>query len=144
MINKSKLFLFQTAVKEFGVMEIPGEKNNPRILQYASDVRMNWVQNDELSWCSIFINWCAMWSGCKMSNAPDARSWLKVGAKVETPEIGDIVIFWRESVDSWKGHVGIYVNRIDDFIYVLGGNQGNMVCIKSYPAERVLGYRDIT
>jgi hypothetical protein len=31
-----------------------------------------------------------------------------VGTKVAYPEPGDIVVFWRESPQSWKGHVGIF------------------------------------
>jgi hypothetical protein len=54
---------------------------------------------------------------------------------------GDIVVFWRESIKSWKGHVGFYIREKDGWIYTLGGNQANQVKISAYPKSRVLSYR---
>jgi hypothetical protein len=59
---------------------------------------------------------------------------------VQKPQLGDIVVFWREKKDSWKGHVGFYINETNTHINVLGGNQNNMVCIKPYPKSRLLQY----
>ena len=54
-----------------------------------------------------------------------------------------IAIFWRESPESWKGHVGIYINEDDGNIFLLGGNQGpnRSVMIQRYSMDRLLGYR---
>ena len=141
MINKAKSYLLKTALREYGVTEIPGIENNPRILQYFEDIGQKWVQDDETAWCSAFLNWCCMWSALPYSGKLDARSWLNVGEKTTKPEQGDIAIFWRESRASWKGHVGIFINTMDDKINVLGGNQNNGVCIAPYPKHRLLEYR---
>ena len=97
------------------------------------------------NWCSIFIDFIAKESGLQRpEKAAAARNWLKVGLAVQKPKIGDVVVFWRESPDSWKGHVGIFISRdSDNKMYLLGGNQGpnRSVVAQKYPFDRVLGYR---
>ena len=60
---------------------------------------------------------------------------------LEKPRPGCIVVFWRESLDSWKGHVGFYVGDDVDRVLILGGNQNNSVNISSYSKDKILGYR---
>jgi uncharacterized protein (TIGR02594 family) len=133
------------AFKEYGVKEITGELDNPRIVQYFDDIGFDGAKmKDETAWCSCFTNWVAQQSSLESSGALNARSWLNVGTEVETPEFGDIVIFWRGSPTSWKGHVAFYINHDENNIYVLGGNQGNQVCIRPYPIDRLLQYRRLT
>jgi peptidoglycan hydrolase-like protein with peptidoglycan-binding domain len=69
-----------------------------------------------------------------------------VGTKVTNPEPGDVVVYWRESINSWKGHVGIFMGFSKDgsLVYTLGGNQGNAVSISAYKADEVLGFRRLT
>jgi uncharacterized protein (TIGR02594 family) len=73
----------------------------------------------------------------------NARSWLTVGGETSEPEVGDIVVLWRESPTSWKGHVGFYVRETEHLIFVLGGNQHNQVGINGYGKHRLLGYRKL-
>ena len=131
---------FLEASKYYGLKEIPGEQNNPIILGWFQDLGFNWVQDDETAWCSCFVNWIAWRLGMERSSRLNARSWLDVGEKILTPELGDLVVFWREDPSSWKGHVGIFNGQDKDFIYSLGGNQGNMVQTSPYPQERLLAY----
>jgi len=134
--------LLDIALSQYGIEELPGHHNNsPEIMAYFDVIEQTWVQDDETSWCSAFINWCAKEAGLEMSDKLTARSWLHVGQRVEVPERGDVVILWREKPDSWKGHVGIYITNDTNYIYLLGGNQANKVCIRRYYFERVLGYR---
>ncbi len=137
--------ILDIALNEQGVSEVRGEDHNPRILQYAKDIRQSWVQDDETAWCSIFINWCALKAGCKRSGKLNARSWLEVGRSINIGDQkpGDVVIFWRESENSWKGHVALYVGKDDHYYYVLGGNQGNMVKVAAYAKSRLLGFRRV-
>ena len=97
------------------------------------------------NWCAIFIDFLAIQAKLQRPEKPAAaRNWLKVGRKVDVPRIGDLVIFWRDSPSSWKGHVGIFVGFDIEFnLFVLGGNQGpdRSVGIQKYPRDRVLGYR---
>jgi uncharacterized protein (TIGR02594 family) len=70
------------------------------------------------------------------------RSWLNYGKPLSKPVLGCIVVFWRGSKTGWSGHVGLVVG-LDKAgnLMVLGGNQGDMVSIKPFGKERVLGYR---
>lgn len=136
--------LLNIALQEYGVTEIPGDENNPRIIQYAKDIGYGGsVLSENTAWCSIFLNWCAMKAGLQRSGKLNARSWLAVGQDIFDPQVGDVVIYWRDKVDSWKGHVGIFISYSEDkkYIYTLGGNQKNSVCIRPYWASRVLGFR---
>ena len=132
--------LLNIALSQYGIKEVPGEENNPEIMKYFREIGHDWVQGDETAWCSAFVNWCAKRRGFEYSGKLNARSWLKVGAKVNTIGSADIVVFWRESKDSWKGHVAIPIREDDGYIWCLGGNQSNMVRISAYPKGRLLGY----
>ncbi len=135
--------LLEVAINEFGIKEIKGLEHNARIVQYAQDSNFPWITDDETPWCSTFMNWVALQAGLNNSNSAAARSWLTVGFETNSPEPGDVVVFWRESIHSAFGHVGIYMGYSKDHsrIYVLGGNQGDAVSISAYPAERLLGFR---
>jgi len=134
--------ILEKALSQYGVKEILGKKNNPQIIQYFKETNLNFKHfSDETAWCSAFINWVAKTSGYEFSGKLTARSWLKVGESIEKPIPGDIVVLWRESPSSWKGHVGIYIRETRRYVYVLGGNQKKMVCIKAYPKSRVLDYK---
>ena len=96
---------------------------------------------DETAWCSAFANYVAKTSGHEYTGKLNARSWLDAGEEIENPEKGDIVVLWRESPSSWKGHVGFFVKQTRNYVYVLGGNQGNAVSIRAYDIKRLLGFR---
>lgn len=130
------------ALSQAGIKEIVGrDKNNPVIVNYAKEIGHSWVKDDETAWCSIFVNWVAMKSGLERSGKLNARSWLKVGEPVKEPKMGDVVVLWRESKDSWKGHVGFFIRETKNWIYILGGNQGNQVKTAAYRKDRLLEYR---
>ena len=131
--------LINIGLSQYGIKEVPGEENNPEIMKYFKEIGHEWVQTEETAWCSAFMNWCALQKNFEGSDALDARSWLKVGKKVDI-EDADVVVFWRESKDSWKGHVGIPIRDDGSYIWCLGGNQSNMVKISAYPKDRLLGY----
>ena len=135
--------MFMQALTQFGVKEIVGDKHNDQVLDYFKVAGHEWVKNDELAWCSAFINWCAIKSGFEYTGELNARSWLLVGEKVDVPTISDIVILWRKSKDSIYGHVGFYVNETDTHINILGGNQSNKVKISAYPKTQLLEYRRV-
>jgi len=134
--------IVQIAHKEDGVKESKGKANNPRILKYAEDIGFKNYKGDDQAWCSLFMNWCAHKAGLERSYSLKARSWLDVGIEITDPEPGDVVIFWRESPKSWKGHVGMFDGfRRNGSIYCLGGNQGNQVSKSAQSADRLLGFR---
>jgi len=135
--------LLKIAFKELGTEEIVGTENNPEVVKYATESGISGINNDEIAWCSTFVNWVAMKAGLQHSKKPNARSWLNVGTKVLSPEPGDVVVFWRESVQSWKGHVGFFLGFSMDKkrVYCLGGNQGNRVSVSAYRTAQVLSYQ---
>lgn len=135
--------LLKIAFNELGTEEIVGEQNNPEVLKYARETGISGITSDEIAWCSTFINWVAMKAGLQYTKKANARSWLNVGQKVNSPEPGDIVVFWRESPQSWKGHVAIFLGISPDRkrVYCLGGNQGNRVSVSAYRINTVLSYQ---
>lgn len=138
--------LLKIAFNELGTEEIVGSDNNPEVLKYAKDTGIKGITNDEIAWCSTFVNWVAWKAGLQYSKKANARSWLNVGIKTNSPEPGDIVIFWRESPQSWKGHVGIFLGVSVDKkrVYCLGGNQGNRVSVSAYRMNTVLSFQRLT
>ncbi len=138
--------LLKIAFNELGTEEIVGEKHNPEVLKYAKECHIAGVTTDEIAWCSTFVNWVAMKSGLQYSGKANARSWLNVGTRVTVPEPGDIVVFWRESPQSWKGHVGIFLGVSVDKkrVYCLGGNQGNRVSVSAYRLDTVLAFQRLS
>lgn len=134
--------LLEIALSQIHIQEFKGEKDNPEVLKYFNDLGFNGSKlKDETSWCAAFINWCLKQACLEHQNKLTARSFLEIGKEVQDPQAGDIVVFWRESKKSWKGHVAIYCREDKNFIYCLGGNQNNEVNISRYYKNRVLGYR---
>lgn len=135
--------LLEIAISQIGVKEVFGDQHNETILDYSREAGFEWINDDETPWCSIFMNWCARKVGLVYTDKANARSWLNIGKGVEYPEPGDVVVFWRESIDSWKGHVGIFMGYdiLGERIYTLGGNQGNQVSITAYSSNTLLGFR---
>jgi uncharacterized protein (TIGR02594 family) len=128
------------ALAELGVKEYPGDRDNPRIVEYLKSTNLGapYNSNDETYWCSAFVNWCIERSGYEGTDSAWARSWLNWGQKVETPRRGCVVVFSREAN---SGHVAFYVGETPTEIQVLGGNQSDEVNTSNYPKSRVLGYR---
>ena len=142
--NQAKLLNFAAAM--YGLAEIVGDSNNQQILNFSGDIGHPEIITEEMSWCSSYLGWCTKQLKLNGSNALLARSWLEVGLEIHEPQVGDLVIFWRETPNSWQGHVAIYLNEnpFTNEIYCLGGNQDDKVCVKSYPANQLLGYRRLS
>lgn len=132
--------MIETALSQYGQKEIVGAEDNPTIVSYAKESGFMWVNNDETAWCAIFMNWVAMKAGYERTHLANARSWLKVGEKIEIPHVGDVVIFKRGN-STWQGHVGFFIRVDGAYIYCLGGNQSNQVKISKYKKSDLLGYR---
>jgi len=137
------------AERYIGIREVPGSSVNPMIMKMLN-LDQTWPDDDEVPWCSAFINWIHWILRLPRSKSLRARSWLQVGTPVFTPRRGDIVILSRgggdqpgpEVIDA-PGHVGFVSSVTPSVVYVLGGNQSDSVCISAYDARRVLGYRRI-
>ena len=134
--------LTQVAMTQWNNTEIKGQEDNKEVVKYFKDIGFD-INNDETPWCSAFMNWCAKQAGLEQTYKLNARSWLNVGTPINEDELqmGDVVVLWRESRNSWKGHVGLLMRKTDKHLYLLGGNQNNRVKISKYGKYRVLGYR---
>jgi len=133
----------QFALSFYGVKEAFGDgKSNPIIVSFFKDFA-DWIIDDSTPWCSSFINSIMASTGYEYSGKMSARSWLDVGEVVKDPRVGDVVVFWRGSKNSWQGHVAMFISYSADkkYINVLGGNQGDAVSISAYETSRLLGFR---
>jgi len=126
-----------------GVKEVPGRRNNSRIVMYHSSTAGG-AAPDEVAWCSSFVNWCVERSGQVGTNSKSARSWKSWGSRVSEANWrqGDIVVFWRDSPTSSNGHVGFLYSFDGPRPLVLGGNQGDKLCVDDpYPYSQILSVR---
>jgi uncharacterized protein (TIGR02594 family) len=124
-------------------MAIEGPHTNAVIEQFYKDAGHAEIKGDDVPWCSAFVGAILHECGLPISGSLLARSWLDIGTDTTTPQLGDLVIFWRVTKDSIFGHVGFYVSEDNGMIYVLGGNQKNQVCISPFSKTQVLGYRQL-
>jgi uncharacterized protein (TIGR02594 family) len=135
--------LINVALLEYGNAGIIGEIDNPEVVKYFHDTGYTFIDHDETPWCSAFLNWVCKKCNVETPNKLNARSFLDVGAETTEPKLGDIVVFWRIALDGPYGHVGLFIRKVGNIIYVLGGNEDNTVKIKGMSADQVLGYRKI-
>ena len=132
--------LLKKAFEFYGLKEIVGKDHNSQIIAFFHELGYD-INNDETPWCSVILSYIAKKSGYEYNTKLNARGWLGIGVPVINPKFGDVVIFWRVSKNGWRGHVGIFVNKIGNTIYTLGGNQNNQFNIKGFSDSRVLGFR---
>lgn len=128
------------ARKDIGLKEIPGAKNEPRILEAFAAIGHKWLDNDEHPWCAAMLGFWLKLAGLPYpKNAFRALSWITYGAGYMHPMFGAIAVMTRQG----GGHVGIVTGVTPDkkYVRVLGGNQGNMVCEAFFPITRITSYR---
>jgi uncharacterized protein (TIGR02594 family) len=121
-----------------GLREIPGEKHEPKILQWWKAIRRGGIKSDEVPWCAAFVGGCLEEAGIVSSRFESAKSYLTWGREMSSPVYGCVVVFDRVG----GGHVGFAVGEdAKGRLMVLGGNQGNAVSIAPFDRARVAGYR---
>lgn len=127
------------ALKYFGTREIVGPQHSHIIMSWAKKLGMSRDYTmDETPWCGLFMAVCAAESGYPAPEIPlRAKAWLKFGRFVTEPMLGDVVVFTRVG----GGHVGLYVGEDRTHFHILGGNQGNTVCIARFPKNAAVGFR---
>ncbi len=126
----------------FGLKEYPGAQTNPTIAGWLARLKAAW-RDDETPWCGTFVAECFTEVGIPpVTGWAGARNWMNFGVRLAAPCPGAVVVFWRESPKSGKGHVGFVVGKDrSGNLMVLGGNQGDAVSIKPFGYDRILGYR---
>lgn len=120
-----------------GVAELPGDRNNPRVVEYHASTGLG-ASPDAVPWCSSFVNWCMKRVGIPRTKSAAARSWLNWGEPTDRP--GGVAVLTR-GPNPAAGHVGFYLGEREGSLYLLGGNQGDRVSIAKFPVARLLGIR---
>jgi uncharacterized protein (TIGR02594 family) len=141
---------YELALRYQGLREVPGISSNKQILDMLK-LDENWPKDDEVAWCSAFVNFIAWNLRLPRSKSLAARSWLKVGQIIplDAAKPGyDVVIISRgegsqpgPTVINAPGHVGFFAGVDDAHLYILGGNQNNEVNISPFLKSRFLGIR---
>lgn len=131
----------QEAFKLIGSREQPGAGSNEAIIGWARQLNILSYNDDDIPWCGLFVAHCI---GSQLPREPlpnnplGARQWEKFGHAETTPCLGAVMVFWRESKQSGKGHVGFYWAEDDSAYHILGGNQSDSVSIARLSKERFL------
>lgn len=141
---------YDLAQRFVGLKEVPGTGDNPQIMAMLK-LDAAWPSNDEVPWCSAFVNYVAWLLRLPRSKDLRARSWLGVGRPIDLKDAvanWDIVILNRggpqdASVLDAPGHVAFYSALEKGRILCLGGNQSNSVSISRYDEADLLGVRRI-
>ena len=127
----------QIAKREIGVKEVRGGEN-PRIIEYHSKTTLR-ASEDEVAWCSAFVNWVMAQCGMERSHSAAARSWLGCETRLKGFKKYAIVVFKRGN-SAWQGHVAFCIDDLGSSIRCLGGNQSDQVSYATYRKSDVLGY----
>ena len=139
---------FDIALRFSGLKETPGAVHNPQVMAMLK-LDQAWPPGDETPWCSAFVSYVAWLLDLPRSKRLSARSWLKVGNPImlEDARPGfDIVVLNRggssDPAAPGPGHVGFFAGIDQDgSLLLLGGNQGDRVCVATFAAGLVLGVR---
>ena len=99
----------------------------------------------QTEWCAAFVTHILKSEGKPIAEKPFwSRSYLDWGTAVDTPQVGDLVIFSRNG-SAWQGHIGFFVEEVSkngkDYYKVLGGNQSDRVGYGLYNTDELLGIR---
>jgi uncharacterized protein (TIGR02594 family) len=125
------------------ITETQGPASNPLIIGWGQRLRINYA-NDEIPWCGLFVAHCL---GAQLPtealpiNPLGARNWARLGVACTVPQPGAIMVFWRKSLASGLGHVAFYIGEDASSFHVLGGNQGDKVCVTRMPRARFVTAR---
>lgn len=129
--------MYKEALKLEGLHERTNKKRLTKFIRQAHEMDIT-----KTAWCAALVNALLERQGIEGTGKLTARSLLNVGTSVKNPRLGDIVVIKRGLLP-WQGHVGLYAGQTETHIIILGGNQSNMVCKKTYKKNRLLGYRRV-
>ena len=154
VLGRAALQVAINQLKE-GAREIGGNNKGEYVEKYLQPAGLS----EGNPWCAGFMSWCFFQAakedraamGFKYSaSARNIFDQLKRSGKTFSgltaglnPEPGDLVAWWRVSLPSYNGHIGI-VHHVDDgFLYTIEGNKAANVAGFSYVKtrmDRFLGY----
>lgn len=109
------------AKNEIGNGELGGNNKGKHVQKYNKGL--------EAAWCAGFVSWVLATDGYRsLTYSRSAKAIYNEAKKknmtVTNPKRGDLIVFWRESPKSWKGHIGIVEKVSNGKIYTIEGNVG--------------------
>ena len=125
---------------EFGVREIPGKDDAAEILSYFREAGDTSVETEATPWCAAFAGAMLRRAGHAGTGSLLARSYLGWGDTLAAPRLGAITVLARGD-DPTAGHVGFFLGETADKLFLLGGNQGDAVCVAGFDKARLIGLR---
>ena len=145
---------YSLAERFIGIKEIPGAGSSPFVMSFLT-LDQSWPGNDEVPWCSAFVNYIHWLLRLPRTKDLRARSWLTLGDPAVQGRRGDIVVIRRgsgsqpgsEVIDA-PGHVGFFSSyatpmpgKVYEYFDLLAGNQGDQVSVARFPVSSILGIR---
>lgn len=131
------------AESQIGVHEVALKgKHNAQILAYHATTTLA-AKQDEVPWCSSFVNWVFSQADIVGTKNALASSWLEWGQAVSKPQFGAVTVIKHKVNDGQNAtgsrsgfHVGFYVNSPPGAIRLLGGNQSDQVKYSDFPLAK--------
>jgi len=137
-----------------GAGEVGGNNRGPFVRKYLEPAGLD----EGNAWCAAFVSWCFYKASGEdrdvmpfqyTAMARDLRmqfkrkGWAHEPNSDYIPVPGDIVVWWRVSLQGWQGHAGLVHSVKDGILYTIEGNKSTKVQGFSYVLSRVdklLGY----
>ncbi|MGK6352094.1 N-acetylmuramidase domain-containing protein [Parapedobacter sp. DT-150] len=149
----------QAAIQELkaGAGEVGGNNRGPWVAKYLAPAGLP----EGYAWCAAFVSWCFLQAvdgqqhrmpfqytaGARnLFNQLKQKGWSFAGEDDRQPKPGDIVCWWRNTMASGLGHIGLVHHVEDGFLYTIEGNKAANVAGFSYVKTRMdklLGYARI-
>jgi hypothetical protein len=129
--------------------EVGGNNRGPWVRKYLHD-----LAEEGSSWCAAFVSWCYLSApggipfdytvgARQMLSEFKRRGWSHPPGSDYMPQPGDVVVWWRVSLQGWMGHAGLVHQVRDGMLYTVEGNRSPKVQTFSYVLsrmEKLLGY----
>lgn len=138
-MNALDLPWMKSAYAHLGVHEGTDLKANPLVLRFFQEAGHGEVKNDHRTpWCAAFVGAMLAQCGIKPTGTLWALDYARWGQKLAGPLVGAVGYKRRQG---GGGHVFFIASFDARFVYALGGNQNDQVCISRIPRAQVAGYR---
>lgn len=124
------------ARKHLGLKEGPGSKDNPTVVSFYALAGHPEVKHDEVPWCAAFVGAMLTKVGIKGTGTLWALDYSTWGQKLKMPVLGAIATKKRNG----GGHVAFVIAADPNYVWLLGGNQSDSVCIAKYARKDIYSY----
>lgn len=137
-----------------GACEVGGNNRGPYVRKYLAPAGLG----EGEAWCTAFVSWCFLQGGGGDEAAMPFRytagardllaqlkreGWANAPGSSYAPLPGDVVVWWRVSLQGWQGHAGLVHSVRDGMLYTIEGNRSPCVQGFSYvlgAMDRLLGF----